>query len=205
MNEQCNNCGGFDKLLPCSHCLTIICENCQMNHSGHCEELQKVKKRGEGPTIANAGIPEHRAGHIAPPPTPADRPTITLPTTRGEVGQILQVKKDGRAEWSDAPAPAKPFLEALPVYEILVPVAQTGTDEPEFAQKSGEKTQDGDVEWTNVIEDIIATEQKARVALLAALPLVEAVAENPAILAITETERAAIDAALDGIANLLAE
>jgi hypothetical protein len=73
MTSQCQGCGGFDKLDVCTHCTSVVCERCKPNHAPFCEELRKRKRRGEGPTIANAIIPEHRVGHIAPPAGPPDK------------------------------------------------------------------------------------------------------------------------------------
>jgi hypothetical protein len=84
MNDQCNFCGSFEDILPCSHCLRDSCKRCQLNHAPFCEQVQKSIQRGEGPTVANAGLPEHRAGHVAPPFTPADRanasPLLFIPS-----------------------------------------------------------------------------------------------------------------------------
>lgn len=66
MNEQCNLCGGHKDLIKCSFCPTTICEICKRNHEPYCEEIQKRKKRGEGPTVANTHPPVHRHGHEAP-------------------------------------------------------------------------------------------------------------------------------------------
>jgi hypothetical protein len=76
MSEQCNTCGSFDDIQKCSFCPTMICLNCKMNHEPMCEVLQKAKQRGEGPTIANVPVPEHRAGHQLVEAGPADRPTL---------------------------------------------------------------------------------------------------------------------------------
>jgi hypothetical protein len=73
MANQCNTCGGFDKLDVCMHCTTVVCERCKMGHAPLCEELKKRKRRGEGPTIANMGTPPHRSGHETPPTTGPDR------------------------------------------------------------------------------------------------------------------------------------
>ncbi len=66
MANQCNTCGGYEGIVKCSFCPTMICKFCQRHHSEYCELLQKAKKRGEGPTVANAGLPPHRAGHTSP-------------------------------------------------------------------------------------------------------------------------------------------
>jgi hypothetical protein len=73
MNQQCQSCGSFETVTPCAYCPTLICMSCARNHSSLCEELQKSKRRGEGPTIANVPVPQHRRGHEIPEPTPAPR------------------------------------------------------------------------------------------------------------------------------------
>lgn len=73
MNDQCNGCGSFDEISKCSFCPTLLCGRCSRRHSMLCEELQKRKKRGEGPTIANVQVPAHRAGHETPETTGPDR------------------------------------------------------------------------------------------------------------------------------------
>ena len=73
MADQCNNCGGFEKLDVCMHCTTVVCEHCRPNHAPLCEELEKRKRRNQGPTVANTPVPQHRRGHAVPPTTGPDR------------------------------------------------------------------------------------------------------------------------------------
>jgi len=73
MNDQCNTCGAHQDIEQCAHCPTMICKRCKLNHGPLCEELQKRKKRGEGPTVANVPMPPHRSGHETPPTTGPDR------------------------------------------------------------------------------------------------------------------------------------
>jgi|SRR5579864_4828883 len=56
MNDQCNICGSYESLLPCAHCKTVLCERCRRNYERVCEEMQKRKARGEGPTVRNLGM-----------------------------------------------------------------------------------------------------------------------------------------------------
>ena len=100
MATQCNTCGGFEKLHTCQHCSTIICEMCRLHHEPFCEQLTKVKKRGEGPTIANAPAPPHRAGHE----TPALPALVTIP--------------------SAAPLLEKRLLESLLPIKITLPLSE---------------------------------------------------------------------------------
>ena len=72
-SEQCNNCGGFEKLDVCMHCTTVVCEHCKLNHAPLCEELAKRKRRKQGPTVANTPVPQHRRGHEVPSTTGPDR------------------------------------------------------------------------------------------------------------------------------------
>lgn len=51
MNEQCNTCGSLEDIQKCQHCPTVICLRCQMRHEEFCEQLQKMKQRGQGPTV----------------------------------------------------------------------------------------------------------------------------------------------------------
>ena len=74
MSAQCNNCGSFEYVRLCPHCTqAAICTRCEGNHAPFCEELQKRKKRGQGPTVGNVPMPAHRAGHETPPTTEPDR------------------------------------------------------------------------------------------------------------------------------------
>lgn len=97
MNDQCNFCGSFEDILPCSHCLRDSCKRCQLNHAPFCEQVQKSIQRGEGPTVANAGLPEHRAGHVAPPFTPADRPFMV--SSRIVESTLIQIPSAAPVEW----------------------------------------------------------------------------------------------------------
>jgi len=56
MNEQCNTCGSFADIVKCSYCPTMVCVRCKPNHERVCEEMQKRKARGEGPTVRNPGM-----------------------------------------------------------------------------------------------------------------------------------------------------
>lgn len=47
----CNSCGAFDNVSTCSHCPTSLCNRCRHHHESTCEEIQKKKSRGLGPTI----------------------------------------------------------------------------------------------------------------------------------------------------------
>jgi hypothetical protein len=82
MDNQCNTCGGFEKLDVCLHCKAAVCSNCKQSHAPYCEMAQKMKARGEGPTIANIPQGEHRRGHELVPPTEPDRHN-TMPAVLG--------------------------------------------------------------------------------------------------------------------------
>ena len=86
-DEQCNNCGGFKDVTDCQHCATRICTYCRLNHEPYCEELQKAKRRGEGPTIGNVPVPAHRAGHETPPTTEPDR-RFEVPAVEPPASQV---------------------------------------------------------------------------------------------------------------------
>ena len=51
MHDICNSCGSPKDVRPCSHCPTLICDRCRLNHDSVCEQMQKRKSRGEGPTV----------------------------------------------------------------------------------------------------------------------------------------------------------
>jgi hypothetical protein len=79
--SQCNTCGAnfsTDTIDKCSFCSTFVCSRCRRHHEPFCEEIQKLKKRGQGPTIANVPVPPHRRGHETPEPTPAPAPVETI-------------------------------------------------------------------------------------------------------------------------------
>ena len=65
MESQCQSCGSFTN-RQCSFCSSLICLTCKANHEPFCEEIQKRKRRGEGPTIANVNQGDHRRGHETP-------------------------------------------------------------------------------------------------------------------------------------------
>ena len=66
-NEVCNSCGAPDAISLCSHCgKTPLCIRCKPNHEPYCEVAQKMKARGEGPTIMGVPQGEHRRGHETP-------------------------------------------------------------------------------------------------------------------------------------------
>lgn len=73
MANQCNICGSFTLTEPCLYCPAFVCQGCKRSHGPYCDDMQKLKHRGAGPTIANAGVPVHRAGHETPPTTEPDR------------------------------------------------------------------------------------------------------------------------------------
>lgn len=64
--QQCNTCGGFEKLDVCLHCKTAVCTSCKQSHEPYCQVAQKIRKMGGGPTIANTPQSPHRAGHETP-------------------------------------------------------------------------------------------------------------------------------------------
>ena len=96
-SEQCNNCGGFEKLDVCVFCSTVVCEHCKLNHAPLCEELAKRKRRNQGPTVANTPVPQHRRGHEVPPTTGPDRhfaknPALGAPYNLDNVAQEIADK-----------------------------------------------------------------------------------------------------------------
>lgn len=66
MAGTCNTCGAFEGIETCSYCSTLVCKSCKLQHEPYCKQIQKMKARGEGPTIANAPQGEHRRGHEQP-------------------------------------------------------------------------------------------------------------------------------------------
>lgn len=54
MADACNSCGNSDlsaRVIPCQHCPTLICDRCRVRHESRCEEMQKIKARGQGATV----------------------------------------------------------------------------------------------------------------------------------------------------------
>ena len=52
MDPQCDGCGAFEEDgKPCSHCPKLICNRCRAHHEEICEQNEKRKKRGLGPTV----------------------------------------------------------------------------------------------------------------------------------------------------------
>jgi recombinational DNA repair protein (RecF pathway) len=52
MINQCQSCGSFDDLQLCDHCkIALVCLRCKGHHVMTCEENQKKKARGQGPTV----------------------------------------------------------------------------------------------------------------------------------------------------------
>jgi hypothetical protein len=119
LNDQCNTCGGFENLTQCSFCPTTICSGCKVHHEPACEPLSRSRARGEGPTIANSGMPEHRAGHVAPPFVPADRPLIRIPSAAPVepewADKIGETTDDGIQTWVNAGPVAPVEPEPSPV------------------------------------------------------------------------------------------
>ena len=62
-----------------------------------CEELEKRKRRNQGPTVANTPVPQHRRGHEVPPTTGPDRPNWN-PNVSKDVQEITQ---DGDIVWTN--------------------------------------------------------------------------------------------------------
>ena len=62
-DSVCNSCGAFDNISACSFCPTLVCGRCKARHEFVCEDNQKRKKRGEGPTVRNSG-----KMFVVPPP-----------------------------------------------------------------------------------------------------------------------------------------
>jgi hypothetical protein len=118
--QQCNTCGGFERLDVCTHCTTVVCEQCKPNHGYLCEELQKRKKRGEGRTIANSQVPPHRRGHEAPPTTAPDR-KLSKPAILGAPYKLSEAvvpgeNRGGLWDYANALLPITP--ESQPVDPI---------------------------------------------------------------------------------------
>ena len=128
-SDQCNICGSYEELLPCAHCTTVLCQNCQRNHSPLCEDIQKRKKRGEGPTVGNTPTPPHRAGHQPPPTTGPDRRT-SMPAVLGapykleiSLPEALVASGIGgglEAYVSKLTAPAEPIDQAIAAVKDLL-------------------------------------------------------------------------------------
>lgn len=58
MAGTCNSCGAYEDAEMCSYCPTLVCNRCRRGHELVCEDIQKRKKRGEGPTIRVPVSPE---------------------------------------------------------------------------------------------------------------------------------------------------
>jgi len=60
MNEQCNSCGSYQDVAACAHCTATMCTRCIYHYSHVCEDNQKRKARGEGPTVRELRMPVRR-------------------------------------------------------------------------------------------------------------------------------------------------
>ena len=49
--EPCNSCGSPKDPQKCQHCITMLCARCRSFHEHVCEEMQRKKNLGLGPTI----------------------------------------------------------------------------------------------------------------------------------------------------------
>ncbi len=118
--NQCNTCGGYESIVKCSFCPTMICVHCKRHHQEYCELLQKAKKRGEGPTVANAGLPPHRAGHESPVETISEYDKMW---GRGVEFIPAPPTPEYRRFKEDVAIPSRedaaPTMDQLPVYDIL--------------------------------------------------------------------------------------
>jgi len=79
MESQCQSCGAFTD-RQCLFCPSLICLKCKANHEPFCEEIQKRKRRGEGPTIANVNQGDHRRGHETPIDTTRIPQPVAIPS-----------------------------------------------------------------------------------------------------------------------------
>ena len=50
MELQCQGCGAFES-TTCAHCPSVLCARCKAGHEPVCEQIQKRKKLGLGPTV----------------------------------------------------------------------------------------------------------------------------------------------------------
>ena len=66
MGEQCIGCGSYHDLRQCIHCHGLLCPRCRMPHERVCEEVQKKKSRGLGPTVRQNLIQIPTAAPIDP-------------------------------------------------------------------------------------------------------------------------------------------
>jgi hypothetical protein len=57
MSEPCNSCGAQQETDPCTYCSTALCIRCKRNHEFVCEQAQRRKGLGLGPTIRV--LPKH--------------------------------------------------------------------------------------------------------------------------------------------------
>ena len=108
MESQCQSCGSFTD-RQCSFCSSLICLTCKANHEPFCEEIQKRKRRGEGPTIANVNQGDHRRGHETPIDTtriPAHQPVKPLALTfedRNKLDDLVEtITAEALAKLKDA-------------------------------------------------------------------------------------------------------
>ena len=139
MENQCNTCGGFEKLDVCTHCTTVVCESCKRNHAPLCEELKKRKARGEGPTIANMPQDGHRHGHEVPLAGGPDRHN-TMPAVLGAPYDLsklnpqpadpykLFIAPSGLVAYAEKmAAPTEPIDQAIAAVADLLKVAEDET------------------------------------------------------------------------------
>jgi hypothetical protein len=148
MSDQCNTCGSHKDIEPCPQCSTIICAHCKLNHVPLCAELQKRKRRNEGPTIANVPVPQHRRGHETPETTGPDR-TLTKSPVLGApytfTPPLVSAEPNGLLE------PIDPADQAL-VNEVITGIADflSGSEEPKWAEKVYEQAKDNGGLWAYV-------------------------------------------------------
>jgi hypothetical protein len=76
---QCQGCGSSDGGGECEFCSIWLCGRCLLNHAAYCGEIQKRKKRGEGPTVRQ--VPRQI-------PAPAEAPVNPLDTAIAAVKDL---------------------------------------------------------------------------------------------------------------------
>ena len=89
MHPSCNSCGAFEGLKECLHCHKVdLCARCRHHHQSVCEEVQKKKASGQGPTVLRPDIYSSPVVHI-----PSARPVSDVDQGLSAVSDLLRDSK----------------------------------------------------------------------------------------------------------------